>query len=108
MKRFVVLTTTVLVAAMGLASHPAAAKPPGQNGRILFVQDTKDCDDCISKSIEPDGTGTIKLPGSAGRYSPDGTQIEATTLTARWPDRHPADERRRDPTSPCSRSPAPR
>ena len=82
MKRFVVLTTTVLVAAMGLASHPAAAKPPGQNGRILFVQDTKDCDDCISKSIEPDGTGTIKLPGSAGRYSPDGTKIEATTLTA--------------------------
>ena len=82
MKRFVVLMTTVLVAATGLASHPATAKPPGRNGRILFVQDTKDCDDCISKSIEPDGTGTIRLPGSSGRYSPDGTMIMAATETA--------------------------
>jgi Tol biopolymer transport system component len=82
MKRSIGLTTAVLVAALGLASQAATAKPPGNNGRILFVQDTKDCDDCISKSIEPDGTGTIQLPGSAGRYSPDGTRIMAGTETA--------------------------
>jgi TolB protein len=85
MRRWLVLTVGVLtVAALsGLGSGPAAAQTPGPNGRILFVQDTKDCDDCILKSIEPNGTGTVILSETgAGSYAPDGTRIASGAMTA--------------------------
>jgi TolB protein len=83
MRRSIVLLTALLLTATGLAFQAASARTPGTNGRIVFVQDTKDCDDCIVKSVEPDGSGTIHLPGGGSpRYSPDGTRIAAATVTA--------------------------
>jgi TolB protein len=81
MRRWISIAVTTVIAASGLAMRPAAATSRAMNGRILFVQDTKDCDDCILKSVEPDGTGTMRLPGSIARYSPDGTRIAATWVT---------------------------
>jgi len=78
MRRRVVLTVSVITVAVlgGVGMGSAGARTPGPNGRITFSQDTKDCDDCIVKSVEPDGTGTITLPGAgSATYSPDGTRI---------------------------------
>ena len=82
MRRWIVIGITMAIGVSGLATKAAAAATPPTNGRILFVQDTKDCDDCNLKSVEPDGTGTLRLPGSAGSYSPDGSRIAAGTETA--------------------------
>ncbi|HEX3298961.1 MAG TPA: hypothetical protein VHW68_02495 [Actinomycetota bacterium] len=80
MRRWLVLTVGVMtvMALGGLWTESAGAQTPGVNGRISYVQDTKNCDDCIVKSVEPDGTGTTTLPGGGiGAYSPDGTRIAA-------------------------------
>jgi Tol biopolymer transport system component len=85
MRRWFVLMVGVMTVAVlgGVGSPPAGARTPGPNGRITFGQDTKDCDDCILKSIEPDGTGTILLSGGgSATYSPDGTKIVAGSNTA--------------------------
>jgi Tol biopolymer transport system component len=78
MRRWLVPTVgfITVVTLGGLWTEPADAQTPGENGRISYVQDTKNCDDCIVKSVEPDGTGTVTLPGGGiGAYSPDGTHI---------------------------------
>src|SRR5436853_366909 len=82
MRRWIVIGITMAIGVSGLATKAATAATPPTNGRILFVQDTKDCDDCILKAVEPDGTGSRRLPGSAGSYSPDGSRIAAGTQTA--------------------------
>ena len=78
MRRWVVITVSVITVAVlgGVGAGSAGARTPGPNGRITFSQDTKDCDDCIVKSVEPDGTGTLTLSGAgSATYSPDGTRI---------------------------------
>jgi Tol biopolymer transport system component len=82
-RRIVLIASVVTLAALGgLGTGSAGARTPGTNGRITFSQDTKDCDDCILKSVEPDGTGTIDLPGAgSATYSPDGTRIAAGSGT---------------------------
>ena len=55
---------------------PAQAKAPGPIGRILFVRDTRSCDDCNLTTVNPDGTHRASIPGgSIARWSPDGTRI---------------------------------
>src|ERR1051326_2678863 len=78
MRRWLVPTVGFITVVMlgGLWTEPADAQTPGETGRISYVQDTKNGDDCIVKSVEPDGTGTVTLPGGGiGAYSPDGTHI---------------------------------
>ncbi len=81
MRRWLMIGIATVIATSGLALRAASAEAPALHGRILFVQDTKDCDDCILKTVRPDGTGTIRLPGSIARYSPDGTRIATAFQT---------------------------
>lgn len=84
MKRCIlfIAVLTVVLGAAGIVGQ-AQAKAPGPNGRILFVQDTRTCDDCHLTSINPDGTAPVRIEqGSIGRWSPDGDRISAVAGTA--------------------------
>jgi len=76
MRKFVV--PALLAAGLALMfAIPAAAKPPGTNGKIVFNADNSITGQEQVYTVDPDGTD-LKLLASdteAGQWSPDGTRI---------------------------------
>ncbi|MEP6973501.1 MAG: hypothetical protein ABI869_05080 [Actinomycetota bacterium] len=83
MRRLVVAMLALGAAVTGIAVTPVGATtpPPPTNGRILFTLDTKKCDDCNLKAIDPDGTDPFHYGGNFARWSPDGSRIAGVTET---------------------------
>jgi Tol biopolymer transport system component len=72
-----------LVAAVALTALPAAAKPPGANGRIVFGREDPALGDTVLYTINPDGTHlqqlfTPTVTGEVPHWSPDGTRIDVS------------------------------
>ena len=72
-------TFVLFVAAIGtIVALPAAANPPGTNGRIVFARFDPALDDDFIYTANPDGSHEQQLlaTGAEGpRWSPDGTRI---------------------------------
>jgi Tol biopolymer transport system component len=78
--RLVVLLAVVLGA---IAATPAAAKAPGQNGRIAFSRATPDFQDNNTYTMNPDGSDVQPLfpafTSGTPHWSPDGTEVAVST-----------------------------
>jgi Tol biopolymer transport system component len=74
--RLVLLFAFAVAAVVAL---PAAAKVPGQNGRIVFSRATPDFQDSNTYTMNPDGSDVQPLFPAFGsgspHWSPDGTQV---------------------------------
>jgi len=78
----VLLAAATLMNALAGIAPAAATAPVVTNGRLLFVYDTRACDDCYLTAIDPDGSDPFRYAaGGVGRWSPDGTMIAAVTET---------------------------
>jgi Tol biopolymer transport system component len=78
-RRLVLLFVFAVAAAVTL---PAAAKVPGQNGRIVFSRATPDGQDSNTYTMNPDGSNVQPLfPFGSGapHWSPDGTEVAVQT-----------------------------
>lgn len=62
----------------GTGAGSAVAGAAAENGRIAYVTDSRRCDDCHVFTIEPDGSGRVRLTDLANggpEWSPDGTRL---------------------------------
>jgi Tol biopolymer transport system component len=67
-----------LLGLLALSATPAAAKPPGTNGQIVFARDNDIGEGGILYTINPDGSherAVLSLGVECPRWSPDGTHI---------------------------------
>ena len=78
MRKLTIRSVTVTALLLAVMAIPAAAKPLGHNGQIVFGRVDPLAGDTVPYTINPDGTHehqVLSLPLEAPRWSPDGTRF---------------------------------